>query len=283
MNRNQCATLGAEAVDIADRGWYVATSGRRVEIADAIARSVSGTETVAPDDWPRIHREAQQRVAASRIPQPEVEVTDETTLAAARRLTGASGAEVLALNFASAKNPGGGFLGGSRAQEESIARSSSLYASLLEAPRYYAANRASHSTFYTDHAVYSPGVVVFRDDAGALLEEPYRAAIVTAPAANVSALRQHGRTDGAGERIAATMKRRTDNVLALAAARGHDTLVLGAWGCGVFGNDPALIARLFAEALASPLGRCFRRVTFAVYDTAPSRATLSAFRRELRA
>ncbi|MDB5297017.1 MAG: hypothetical protein JWO31_3000, partial [Phycisphaerales bacterium] len=184
---------------------------------------------------------------------------------------------VLALNFASAKNPGGGFLGGSRAQEESLARPSALYATLVTKQGYYDANRAGPRAVYTAHAICSPAVPVLRADDGAWLDVPYDVSFVTMPAANVSAMRQGGgRVDA--DLVERTMTRRVGHVLALAAARGHRALVLGAWGCGVFGNDLALIARLFADALAGPVAAAFDRVTFAVFDPSPDQGTLGAFR-----
>jgi uncharacterized protein (TIGR02452 family) len=186
---------------------------------------------------------------------------------------------VFALNFASARNPGGGFLNGARAQEESLARSSALYASLQHAPQYYETNRRHGDCYYTDCAIYSPAVPVFREDSGTLLDEPYAVSFLTYPAANAGALRQHGEFDEA--KVEDTMRRRTADVLAFAAAEGHRTLVLGAWGCGAFGNDVDLVARLFADALAAPVRRCFDRVTFAVYDTRPGQPFVAAFREHL--
>jgi len=69
--------------------------------------------------------------------------------------------------------------------------------------------------------------------------------------------------------IAAAMRQRMLRVLAVAAAHQEDTLVLGAWGCGVFRNDPALIARLFADALNDELERVFPTVVFAIHDPTP--------------
>ncbi len=275
INKRKAAELGAETVRIVERGWYENRQGDRIPLAERVAGCLAETTLIRPDDWSAVHARAASVAAASPGDRlPTVEVTAETTLAAARRLTG-DGAEVMALNFASAKNPGGGFLGGSRAQEESLARSSALYASLLTQRPYYDANRAGPPAVYTDHAIYSPSVPVFRDDEGALLDRPYDVSFVTMPAVNVSAMRQHGRLDG--DLIERTMTRRVGHVLALAAARGHCVLVLGAWGCGVLGNDPDLIAGLFADALASPLGRCFEHMTFAVFDPSPDRAIYRAF------
>ena len=82
---------------------------------------------------------------------------------------------VAVLNFASAKNPGGGFLGGSLAQEESLATASALYTSLIsQETSFYCVNRRpEHKAFYTHRMISSPHVPVFRDDTGELLAQPY--------------------------------------------------------------------------------------------------------------
>jgi uncharacterized protein (TIGR02452 family) len=282
LKRSDCAAIAAETLEIVARGGYDSPAGAaRVELADAVERSVAGTWFLPESGWRSVRRRADEAAAkADPDHRPLIEVTDETTLEACRRLTLEAGtADVLALNFASAKNPGGGFLGGSRAQEESLARSSALYATLQNAQAYYDTNRHARDAYYTDCAIYSPAVPVFRDDAGALLDDPYQVTFVTCPAANATALRSHHKFDE--QKIEDTMRRRAGNVLALAAAEGHRTVVLGAWGCGVFGNDPGLIARLFAEALREPVGRCFDRVVFAVYDTRPGQPFVAAFREHL--
>jgi uncharacterized protein (TIGR02452 family) len=208
-------------------------------------------------------------------------VTPETTLVAARRLVEhEAAAPLLVLNFASAKHPGGGFLGGSRAQEESLARSSALYASLQTAQEYYDQNRRARTTLYTDHAIVSPGVPVFRDDDGTLLDRAYEVTFFTMPAVNVGAL---GAGSPAVHQVEPTMAGRVEKVLAFAASEGIEHLLLGAWGCGVFRNDPRMIARLFSDALSGPdgWGRKFRRVVFAVYDRSPGQEVLSGFEKAL--
>jgi uncharacterized protein (TIGR02452 family) len=63
-----------------------------------------------------------------------------------------------------------------------------------------------------------------------------------------------------------------------AGDQGHRSLLLGAWGCGVFQNDPAMVADAFGQWLESPRFQgCFDRVTFAIYDSSQSQATLKAF------
>jgi uncharacterized protein (TIGR02452 family) len=80
--------------------------------------------------------------------------------------------------------------------------------------------------------------------------------------------------------VPAILARRAARVLAVAAAHGHRRLVLGAWGCGVFGNDPAIVAATFRSVLrASPW---FEEVVFAVLDRRPRAPTFTAFADALR-
>ncbi|GAA4237400.1 TIGR02452 family protein [Actinomadura meridiana] len=260
-----------ETVEILDRGDYIAPSGRTVPIAESLARAVRGTV---------LHRPGELDEMLERLPKAEsdaetrIEVTDETTLAAAHRLRG-PGAVPFALNFASAKNPGGGFLNGAHAQEEGLARSSGLYASLRSAREFYDFHRAQGDLLYSDHMIYSPDVPVFRDDAGLLLEESYEVAFLTSPAPNRGAIRDAAKA----ERIRDVLHVRARKVLAVALANGHRRLVLGAWGCGVFRNDPREVAEAFAEALRPGgvfAGR-FDHVVFAVWDTAKGSPRHTAF------
>jgi uncharacterized protein (TIGR02452 family) len=71
------------------------------------------------------------------------------------------------------------------------------------------------------------------------------------------------------------LARRTNRVLAVTAANGHRRLVLGAWGCGVFGNDPATVANAFATALRR--NRWFTHVSFSILDRQPQAWTYNAF------
>ncbi|XRQ13440.1 TIGR02452 family protein [Actinomadura welshii] len=272
MSRHPRRETAQETVAILERGEYSPPSGRTVPIADRLARAVRGTVLYRPDELDGL---LDRLPAAAPGAETRIEVTDETTLAAALRLR-APGAVPFALNFASAKNPGGGFLNGAHAQEEGLARSSGLYASLRSAREYYDFHRAQRDLLYSDHMIYSPDVPVFRDDAGRLLEEPYEVAFLTSPAPNRGAIRDPGKA----ARIRDVLRLRTRKLLAVAAAHGHRRLVLGAWGCGVFRNDPAEVAEVFAEQLrpgAQFAGR-FEHVVFAVWDTAAGSPRTAAFR-----
>jgi uncharacterized protein (TIGR02452 family) len=203
------------------------------------------------------------------------EVVNETTLHAAWRLReGEPRARVLALNFASARHPGGGFLKGSQAQEESLARASGLYACISRFREMYDANAHFPSCLYTDHMIYSLDVPVFRDDEDALLECPYLLSFVTAPAVNVGALRRNA--PDTLHQVEPVMLERMEKVLSVAVVHGHDVLVLGAWGCGVFGNDPERVAGWFHRHLMGEgtFRRAFRKVVFALLDRTESRSML---------
>ena len=266
--RAQRAETAQETLAILDRGGYTSPAGRAVAIQADLDSARSRSVLYRPGDFDEVLRR-RDRLLAERAGRPPAifEVVNETTLAAARRLVAAEpGTRVLALNFASARNPGGGFLGGSQAQEESLARASGLYACINPLQEMYEANRRQRSCLYTDHMIYSPDVPVFRDDEDALLEQPCPVSILTAPAVNAGVVRAK-EPDSAG-RIAAVMLARIEKVLSLAVVHGHEVLVLGAWGCGVFANDPNEVAGLFARHLLGDglFRTAFRQVTFAVLD-----------------
>ncbi|MFI6265833.1 TIGR02452 family protein [Micromonospora sp. NPDC051006] len=253
--------IARQTVAIAESGRYRNGAGDEVGIGEAVRAAVAGTRHHLPDD-----------VFAVGTAEPgagEVEVTYESTLQAALRL----GPGAACLVFASAKNPGGGFLGGAKAQEESIARSSALYPCLLAAPEFYAFHREQRDLRYSDRIIYSPGVPVFRDDKGNLLDQPYTTSFLTAAAPNLGAVVRNQPADAAD--VPAVLLRRARRVLEVAAAHGHRAIVLGAWGCGVFRNDPATVAGAFADAL-QVVDR-FDRVVFAIRDGLPGTPVYRAF------
>jgi uncharacterized protein (TIGR02452 family) len=259
--------VAAETVAIVRQGGYRTHAGRWVELTQAVQTAVAGTRLIQPDEplsLPGHHNTT-----------PTVEVTNESALTAAQRL----GEDVCCLVFASARNPGGGFLTGAKAQEEDIARASALHACLSTVPAFYAHHRTDRDLRYSDRIIYSTAVPVFRDDAARLLDEPYRSSMITAAAPNLHAIRQNQPHLAAS--VPTVLRARTLRVLQVAAAHGHRRLVLGAWGCGVFGNDPDTVAEAFAVALYD-VDR-FDHVAFAVLDRSGDAATYHAFAARLGA
>ncbi len=265
MNRHERERIARETVEIVDRGRYQHPEAGRIDIAEAVEEACGGTVEYPFDaDVPR---------PAAHDRKTTIEVDNETTLSAAHRLT-ERGFDVAALNFASAYHPGGGFLDGAGAQEESLARSSALYACIRDR-EMYEYHRTNRDPMYTSWMIYSPGVPVIRTDGGKLLANPYRVAFVTAPAPNAGVVldRDPSRRDELHE----AMAERIDKVLAICAERDHDALVLGAWGCGVFGNDPNRVAPQFEEALSTDYAGVFDHVAFAVLDPTPDRRYMEPF------
>ncbi|MET9908356.1 TIGR02452 family protein [Streptomyces sp. NPDC006476] len=256
--------IAHETEQIVAAGTYRAPDGREVSVAAAVAAARAGTAMYGPDPI-----RTPQTVSAETF----FEVTGESSLEAARRL----GGEVAVLNFASARNPGGGFLNGAQAQEEALCRASALYTCLLQAPEFYEHHRAHRDPFYTDRVIHSPAVPVFRDDRGRLLDEPFSAGFLTAAAPNAGVVRRTA-PERAAE-LPQALTTRAERVLETAAAQGYRRLVLGAWGCGVFQNEPAQVAGAF-RALLGPGGRfagTFEHVTFGILDRTAGQTVRAAF------
>jgi len=127
IHREKAMNMGIQAVGILDKGYYDTETGKRVEIREAVNKSVSGTVSYSPD--------ITLPISASGKYTTVIEIHNTTTLAAAMDLI-SEGYNPVALNMASAISPGGGFLSGARAQEEYLARSTALFACLQNNPMY---------------------------------------------------------------------------------------------------------------------------------------------------
>ena len=278
MTRSARAKLAAETVTILDAGKYLLEDGSTVDLAASIRECVF--ETVLYE--PRGMSELLQAVTLLPPGAEETRITvwNETSLQGAHALRAEGAGKIGVLNFASAKNPGGGFLGGSQAQEESLACRSALYSSLTTEPDYYDHHRSAGDPLYSHRAIYSPGCPVFRDDEGTLLREPLMVDFITCPAPNAGAVKRNA--PASVPLIPETLRQRAACVLALACHHGCEALVLGAWGCGVFRNDPKMVAGLFKELLqAPPFSGRFKAVRFSVLDGTAEGKVIAAFQAAL--
>ena len=187
---------------------------------------------------------------------------------------------VLVLNFANPDRPGGSVRQGGQGQEKGLCRKSTLLASLESeaAAPFYAAHQAGASPLASDAILLSPNVEVFRDENNELLEEPFTVAVLScaAPRANTGA-------GPSGEELEKLLYDRIAGMLHVAAAYRYHYLVLGAWGCGAFGNDPGQIAQLFRRAFKElrrgdyRYHNYFRGVAFAVPDHSASQHKFNCF------
>jgi uncharacterized protein (TIGR02452 family) len=268
MNKARAAEVAEWTLAAVARGRYTSPSGATVHVAREVAAAVDATREYPPE------HELPPMTDAGRV--TSIHVVEASTLEAARALV-AEGADVAALNFASAKRPGGGFRSGARAQEESIARVSGLYA-CLKGRRMYDAHRKLGDFAYTDWVIHSPGVPVLCDDEGTPLERPWRCAFLTSAAPNAREMTRRGRLASEAIRL---LEARIERLLCVAARHGHTHLVLGAWGCGVFRNDPGAVAQAFRRVLRGPARGVFEEAVFAILDETRDRRTLRAFERSV--
>ncbi len=198
-------------------------------------------------------------------------------------LSGMGKTKILVLNLANPVNPGGGVRRGARAQEEDLCRSSSLLLSLEcgHARKYYDYNKSLDTYMGSDALMITPQVEIIRDETGELLDDTVIVSVITCAAPMVS-YGKEGMTDAEYERM---MYDRITGMLKCAAYRGYRDLVLGAWGCGAFENDAAVISDIFYRALKDLdyNGRrekdLFHRIDFAVLDRTREQYNFKEFHR----
>lgn len=174
------------------------------------------------------------------------------------------------LNFASSKHPGGGFMTGAMAQEESICYRSNLYKDLVKHTEFYSYNQNNLcKSLYSDGVIYSEKILIFKNNK---LEniEPYYNNIITCAAPNANSAKRHGVTE---KEIYDTMYRRVEQVIKVAIDNDTKVLVLGAFGCGVFGNEPEAVAEIMYDLIVNKeYGLYFDSVLFAMHDSTSKNA-----------
>lgn len=200
------------------------------------------------------------------------------------------------LNFASATNPGGGVVNGSSAQEESLCRTSTLYFNLNVREMwdgFYSPHRRAGNPLHSDDIIYTPRVVVFKRDTDrpTLLAEGdwYEVDVISCAAPNLREKPSNRMNAHDGNRRIAISpddlrrlhERRLARILDVASANGAEAVVLGAFGCGAFRNDPTVVASAAAAVIPS-YRTLFRTIEFAVYCRPGDASNYTAFRNIMR-
>ena len=244
------------------------TENRR--LTDAVHRGIAAVKLYGESDYPELP-EAQK--------SGNVTVTKSRTFESAMRLRkGRPDAKIAVLNFASATNPGGGVKSGASAQEECLCRCSTLYPTLNQRwlwDQYFLPNRAANDPLHTDVCIYTPGVVICKTDESfpqRLPEEQFATVdVVTCAAPNLRRVPGNYHNPDASKAASITRQqlfdlhvKRAKHILHVAATNGVDCLVLGAFGCGAFENDPNIVAKAYAVALEE-YRRRFDVIEFAIY------------------
>ena len=211
-----------------------------------------------------------------------IKVTNRDTFTAAKEyaniINSTNEGFVGVLNFASSTNPGGGVTNGSTAQEECLCRCSNLYLTLYQEKcirEYYNVNKKYMSNLGSDAIIYSRNVYVFKDKDYNMLpvEDRFYVDVLTCAAPN---LRENPRnqynTDASEEKMTLTDEelynihvKRARNILNVAIKNEDDYLILGAFGCGAFRNNPEIVAKAYKDVLQDYM-YCFKVIDFAIID-----------------
>lgn len=230
---------------------HIADVERR--LAPEVAASVAGIRTYGstPASEPVLDD------GAPRVPSVTVVDEDSVTAVLARGRGLASACDLAVLDFASFTSAGGGYARGAWAQEEALCAESTLYNVLATQKAWYAENRRRNINceLYRNRALVVPRVRFDREKYHSYAD------VIVAAAPNASRARTEYRVSD--EALAEAMRGRIRLVLAVADELGHEKLVLGAFGCGVFGWGAGQVAEMFRAELASG-GHVAREVVFAV-------------------
>ena len=211
-----------------------------------------------------------------------IKVTNRDTFTAAKEyaniINSTNEGFVGVLNFASSTNPGGGVTKGSTAQEECLCRCSNLYLTLYQEKcirEYYNINKKYMSNLGSDAIIYSRNIYVFKDKNYNMLpvKDRFYVDVLTCAAPN---LRENPRnqynTDASEEKLTLTDEelynihvKRARNILNVAIKNEDDYLILGAFGCGAFRNNPEIVAKAYKDVLQDYM-YCFKVIDFAIID-----------------
>lgn len=190
---------------------------------------------------------------------------------------------ILVLNLANPVHPGGGVRKGAKAQEEDLCRRSSLLLSLEHesASRYYRYNKRLNTKMGSDAVIITPNVEVVKATDGSLLDESVIVSVMTCAAPMI----KRGMEGLSQDEYEQLIYERITGMLKIAAYEGYKVLVLGAFGCGAFGNDAKLVSNLFYKAMKDfdydgmMLKDFFQRIDFAVLDNTKDKYNYNEFMR----
>ena len=218
------------------------------------------------------------------VPTPELNIYKKANVVVSKKRTyeaakAYKGKHVAVHNFASATNPGGGVVNGAGAQEECLCRCSNLYF-CLNTPdmwgMFYTPHRAAHDPIHNDDIIYTPDIVVFKTDTDRpeLMERDdwYIVDVITCAAPNLRENPSNRYNSGDGTRAVTPSNRelqvihekRLRRILDSAVMNHVDTVILGAFGCGAFCNEPQVVATAAANVVRDYM-YAFENIEFAVY------------------
>lgn len=260
MNKIERIKRAHDIVDIIEGDYYLTRT---------VAASVMGTETFYLSN-PNVRYEPNYQ-------ETEISVTDETTVDAILRVNRENERMqyTMAVNFASFISPGGSFMQGGMAQEEHLCHNSTLYPVLNSFRNsYYEITKTMiDDHIYHNQCLFSPGVVVtdsmddiIRTGSWTHLQENWCPVNILTIAAPVNSNILNKLHPGRSILNNHALRERIDLILAVAATKGMQVVITGAFGCGVFKQDPHRVAFIFKDLLKTKYNGVFRKVIFAIPD-----------------
>ncbi len=287
MVRPENIAMLQDTLDILEQGYYL-VGGKKVELKLSkdemreIDVYLPGEIQAISESRDFSHGHHAERLVTSCENRDAFSLAIEKTREACT-LPGRNGKPVLVLNLANPVNPGGGVRRGATAQEENLCRKSSLLLSLEspDAAAYYNYNKSLRTYMGSDAVMITPQVEIVKDERGNLLPESVIVSVMTCAAPMV----KRGMEGMTNQAYRDLVYRRICGMLKVAVHLGYEMLVLGAFGCGAFGNDAHVISDLFRKALKAfdfdgkRAEDCFWRVDFAVLDLTARKYNFREFAR----
>lgn len=272
------AAIAAETLEILSNEMYTCDN-KLIDISLDINESARRSRLYRPEDFVDVQKQVNEKLKT--LNNLGIISVDNVGVVQAMHNMELSVAvpSIGVLNFASAKNPGGGFIKGRQAQEECIARATSLYHKMpIYGAEMYSYNRKLGHTMYSDYMLYTPDAVVFRKDTDELYRVPFKVDILTSAAVNLNPYHKD-KVSYDQKEVDKIMMERLDKILGLFVLNEKTDLILGAWGCGVFENDPNIVAGYFKHFLGAggKYNKAFDHIDFAVQDSSQSQKNFKAF------
>lgn len=243
MRNEKLVCVVEENFKIAKDNFYISKEGNKVKLDTKIRDMIDKTEIVSDEvKYVNNYKDIQNNYVV------RDNIINIGTIDAILKLRSEGvGGNIIALNFASAINPGGGYLRGSKAQEESLCRASMLYESLKKQSDFYEFNIENYTPLYNDRMIYVSNVPIIRNDNLELLDNYELASFIVSPAVNKRKAYAIGIRDE--KLIVEIMEKRIEKILKLAISKNPTVLILGAFGCGVFGNDREVVYDIFEKCI----------------------------------
>lgn len=176
---------------------------------------------------------------------------------------------VVVLNCANPVMPGGGIEDGVMGQEECFCRSSNLAVCLNAmnvSDEFYEYHKNNCNFFYSDRVIYTKNITVFKNDDEFPVvmdkEEWFQVDMISCAAPWIS---KHTHVDI--ELLRRKVKSRIRNIFEVALDNNAEVVILGAFGCGTFGNSPVMIAEAFKAVIdEQKYEKCFKKIVFALHS-----------------